>query len=127
MSAPLVHGEFTFPGIHQDLIFPTSENRRQLNEIFSVNGATKISGGKGVREITCEHWLFDSYANNAQLNAKLRDINDHTGEVGTLVDSLGTTFTDVEFIRQEPVQGPLYDPEKGAWKKIRLIFEELVP
>ena len=127
MSAPLIHAGLTFPGIHQDLVFGTPEPKYQKNEIFGVKGATVIDGGISTREITCEHILFDSYSNIGQLNAMLRAITDHTLVKGTLVDNLGTTFDDVQFIRQEPIQGPLYDAEKGWWKKIRLIFEELTP
>ncbi|QDV50857.1 hypothetical protein [Gimesia fumaroli] len=127
MSAPLVHAGLTFPGIHQDLIFGTPVLKSQKNEIFGVKGATVIDGGIATREITCEHWLYNTYSNISQLNTMLRAITAQIGVKGTLVDSLGTTFDDVLFIRQEPIQGPLYDYEKGWWKKIRLIFEELTP
>lgn len=127
MSAPLVHAGLTFPGIHQDLTFGTPELKYQKNEIFGVKGATVIDGDIATREITCEHWLYNGYSNIGQLNTMLRSIKAQVGVKGTLTDSLGTTFDDVIFIRQEPIQGPLYETEKGWWKKIRLIFEELTP
>ncbi|QDT26795.1 hypothetical protein Enr10x_21050 [Gimesia panareensis] len=126
MSAPIVHAGLTFPGIHQDLIFGTPELKRQKNVIFSLKGATSLNGEIDTREITVEHWLFNGYS-YAELIAALSAIKDHASVKGTLVDSLGTTFSNVEFLRQEPIQGPLYDPVKGWWKKIRLVFEELTP
>lgn len=126
MSAPIVHAGLTIPGINQGLIFGTADPKYQLNEVFSLKGATVIDGEISTREITCEHWLFNNY-NYSQLTAALKSLNDHALAKGTLVDSLGTTFDDVIFMRQEPVEGPLYAMDKGWWKKIRLIFMELTP
>lgn len=127
MSAPLIHAGFTFPGIHQELIFGTPESKTQKNEGFGTNGATVLDGGLGTRDISCEMILFNNYTNLAQFNVLLRSITEHVNTKGDLLDSLGNFFDDVLFIRQEPIHGPLYSPEFGMWKRVRLIFEELTP
>lgn len=127
IQAPLVHADFTFPGIEMGLVFGTPESKLQKNEVFGLDGATGLDGGKGIREITCEMWLFNNYSNIAQLNTLLRAITDHVNVKGQLVDSLGSTFEDVIFRKQEPVRGHLYDPEMGVWKHVRLIFEDMQP
>jgi len=127
VQAPLVHAGFTFPGIEQGLVFGTPEPRNQKNEVFGLKGATVLDGGYSTREITCEMWLFDDYSTTGQFNAKLRAITEHVNVTGTLVDSLGSTFEDVQFLRQEPVGKLLYSNELKWWKHIRLIFEELSP
>lgn len=127
MSAPISHAGLTIPGTNQGLIFGTPESKRTKNEIFSLKGATVLDGESGTREITCEHILHNNYSNLAQLNTFLVALKEHRAAKGTLTDSLGQTFQEVEFIRQEPVEGPLYFAYVGWWKKIRLIFEELQP
>lgn len=127
MSAPLLHAGFTFPGIHQDLIYGTPEAKNQKNEVFTLDGATVTDGGRGTREITCEIVLFNNYSNMSQFIVLLEAINSHVNAKGDLIDSIGQSFDDVLFLRMEPVEGPLYSAHLGVWKKVRLIFEDLTP
>ena len=63
----LTHAGFTFAGLHGEIRQAAWPRRQQLTEVFGLEGATLLDGGRQPRDLTTEIWIFNSFPSAAAL------------------------------------------------------------
>lgn len=94
---------------------------------FSVEGASVITGELGPRDITCEHWLHNSYANRAAVEAAYTIIKKSIGKTKTLSNTIGESFPNCLLVEIAENEGPINSPPLGWMYVLTLKWRQLAP
>ena len=78
------HAAKTFDGLHGRVIEEMPEIRQVESNFFGLNGTSIILGGFGARNLSCELWLFNNFADFLDINIELNTIDKLVGKFGDL-------------------------------------------
>lgn len=125
----LTHAGFQFYGLHGEIRQAAWSRRQQLTEVFGLDGATLLDGGRQPRDLNTEIWIFNNFPSTSALETYLKSIDKRGGKFGVLNET-GTvvrSWSNVYFENFDQRQGPLYSTKFGWFCIGNLNFKELAP
>jgi hypothetical protein len=126
----ITHAGLSIPGTHEEPQFGAWDRPVQRTHVFGLDGATELSGGRHSRPFSIGIWVHSNYS-FSNLLGKLGEIEQHAGEIGTLVTTAAVTrnIANVLFDRLEIVsgRGAIPSPALGWFADCRLHFVQMSP
>lgn len=94
---------------------------------MGVEGVSRIEGARGGRDLTCDHWLCNSYSTAAAADTALKTLEKKILKNATLVDSLGRSFGNCTLLEVHIQTGPVNSPPLAWMYVLQLKWRQLTP
>lgn len=125
----LTHAGFQFSGLHGEIREAAWLRRQQTSEVFGLDGAVLLDGGRQPRDISTEIWVYNNFNSTPALQAYLKNVHKHAGKYGVLNETgrVVRSWSKVVFQSLDIQRGPIWSPRLGWFVIGNLNFVELAP